>query len=177
MFPIELSCIPTIISPTLFLLGLVRLEPNVFQDFTLTRQFHGAGRKLVNAQDVRKNIGSLIPIELSGRVGRHGGADAVKQVSHGEAVPVRHELAARQRRSHLTAVQGQAVAVSALFAVSGFASLGLLGGVDSIPDRARRLRGGNEHKNRGRRESLSNGSFILPKADYTQCTHPSKRRR
>src|SRR5437667_209205 len=72
------------------------------------------------------------------RVGlRHGLANSVEQIAHGEAVPIREECAARERRRGFATGKHVAVASRAFLVVDRLAALGLLFGVYAVPDGTR----------------------------------------
>src|SRR5262252_5793801 len=84
-------------------LRLLDLELDRLEDAGFFRQLRGARRELVRAEHERQDVGVLLPAERPGRILGHRDTNSFEQIADGQAVPARHELAARERRRHLAA--------------------------------------------------------------------------
>ena len=111
----------------------------------------GLLRRLVGMRE----FGILLAAERTGRILRHRDADALEEVADGQAVPAGEELAARERRRHLTARQFAAMAGGAFLRIQPLAAGRLLFRINAFPDRVGRrlcLYAGIECQNRCQRE-------------------------
>src|SRR6267378_1115355 len=178
---------------------LRRFKAYFFEHLRLLVKFSFARWKFVDAQHESQNVRVLLPGEAAGSALRHGLADAVKQVAHREAIPVRQERSTGQRRSGFSAGEHVAVASRTFLLVDRLATLGLFFGVNAIPDGTQRSVGHlSPERCSERRESKNcqgifhlqafigflrmapfrGSDFILPpKAACKRCTHRNTGRR
>lgn len=120
---------------TSLLAWFLRIDPDGVHHGGLSRQFLLARREFVERQNVRDDIDLGIARHLRGSSRRHAHAGAFEQRADGQAVPVRHEVAADQRGRDFAAGQLIAVARRAGCVVRGPSAIGLRLRVDAVPHR------------------------------------------
>jgi tetratricopeptide (TPR) repeat protein len=104
------------------------------------------GRRACELLPITKDAidGAALAVNLAQIYAWTGEKDlALEQIADGQAVPARHELAARERRRHLAAGQLAAVARGAALGIQRLAPGGLGIGKHAVPDRLGRRLGMN----------------------------------
>src|SRR5216117_4166092 len=122
--------------------GFARLEPNLFQDLSLTREFCPARWKTAPRQDERQNIGGLLTAQAPRVVLRHRNLDALEQIVDREPAPVLLELTAGQRGLCFAAREVGPVTARTVLRIERPSPLRLLLGIDAIPNGLRAFRRG-----------------------------------